>query len=91
DRPNGWDAKPSLGGHMVGIVLVLVLWSVFGLAFLAFLYGDPEEISAWGNAVGRMTLYALLGFAWAFFGMHARSLVMVRRMTREMAYKPFEG
>ncbi len=91
DRPNGWDAKPSLGGHMVGITLVLVLWSVFGLAFLAFLWSEPEELSAWGNTVGRMMLYALLGFAWAFFGMHARSLVLVRGLTRDMAYKPFEG
>lgn len=91
DRPNGWNAKPSLGGHLFGIALVLLLWSVFGLAFLAFLWSEPEEISDWGNTVGRALLFVLLGFAWAFFGMHARSLVMVRRMTRDMAYKPFEG
>ena len=91
DRPNGWDAKPSLGGHMVGITLVLVLWSAFGLAFLAFLWSEPEEISDRANAAGRVMIFCLLGFAWAFFGMHARSLVMVRKLTRQMAYKPFEG
>jgi hypothetical protein len=91
DRPNGWDAKPGLGGHMVGIVMILTLWSVFGLAFWAFLLGEPEEISDSGNMAGRVVVLALLGFAWAFFGMHARSLVIVRRLTRDMAYKPFEG
>lgn len=90
DRPNGWDAKPSTSGHMVGITLVLILWTVFGLAFLAFLRGEPEEISERGNAVGQIAVVVMLGWAWGFFGMHARSLVMLRGMTREMAYKPFK-
>lgn len=90
DRPNGWDVKPSISGHLVGIVLVLTLWSIFSMAFLAFLSSDPPEISAWGNAVGRVTMFVLLAGAWAFFGMHGRSLLMLRRMTRDMAYKPFE-
>ena len=91
DRPNGWDAKPSLSGHMMGITLVLSLWTIFGLAFLAFLVGDPDELSPWGNLLGRGFVFVMLGGAWAFFGMHARSLLIVRRMTREMAYKPFVG
>ena len=91
DRPNGWDAKPSLSGHMIGITLVLFLWTIFGLAFLAFLLGDPEELSDLGVLLGRGFVFVMLGGAWAFFGMHARSLLIVRRMTRDMAYKPFEG
>jgi hypothetical protein len=91
DRPNGWDAKPSLGGHMFGIALVMTLWTVFGLAFLVFLRGEPEELSGSGILAGRVIVLALLAFAWVFFGMHARSLVMVRNLTRDMAYKPFEG
>jgi len=91
DRPNGWDAKPSLKGHMYGIAFVLFLWTIFGMAFLAFLMSDPEEVSELGRSIGRALVLALLGGLWLFFGMHARSLVMVRRMTRDMAYKPFEG
>ena len=91
DRPNGWDAKPALGGHLAGIVLVMTLWSVFGLAFLALLLSEPGEISPRGNTVGRVVVLALLAFAWGFFGMHARSLLLVRRMTRDMGYKPFEN
>lgn len=91
DRPNGWDAKPSTSGHMFGVGLVLFLWTVFGLAFLAFLMGDPEEISERGILLGRVFLLVLLVGLWLFFGMHARSLVIVRRLTRDMAYKPFEG
>jgi hypothetical protein len=91
DRPNGWDAKPSLGGHIVGVTLVIFLWTIFGLAFLAFLLGDPEELSPLGNQIGRILVIIMVGGAWGFFGMHARSLAIVRKMTDEMAYKPFEG
>jgi hypothetical protein len=76
---------------MVGIALVLTLWTIFGLAALAFLLGDPEEISSLGNLIGRVFVFAMLGGAWAFFGMHARSLLIVKGMTQDMAYKPFEG
>jgi hypothetical protein len=91
DRPNGWDAKPGLRGHLFGIALVLILWTAFGLAFLAFLWSGPEELSPWANNLGKAFLFVVLGFSWVFFGMHARSLLIVRRMTRDMAYKPFEG
>jgi len=90
DRPNGWNAKPAISGHLFGVLLVIVLWSVFGLAFLAFLLTDPPEISRRGNTVGTVVLLLVLTFAWAFFGMHARSLLMLRSMTREMAHKRFE-
>lgn len=91
DRPNGWDAEPSTRGHMFGVGLVLFLWSIFGLAFLAFLAGDPEELSAFGILVGQVVIGVFLAALWLFFGMHARSLAIVRGLTRDMAYKPFEG
>ncbi len=91
DRPNGWNAKPAISGHLLGVVLVITLWSVFGLAFLAFLLSDPEEVSQRGQTFGLVLLLVVLGFSWGFFGMHARSLLMLRSMTREMAHKRFEG
>jgi hypothetical protein len=76
---------------MFGVALVLFLWTIFGLAAMVFLMGDPEEISSYGNLIGRISVLAMLVGAWAFFGMHARSLVIVKGMVRDMAYKPFEG
>ena len=91
DRPNGWNAKPTLPYHLYGIVLVLTLWSVLGLAVVAFLMGDPEEISSRGETFGLGLIAVIVGGAWVFFLMHARSLLIVRRMTREMAHKHFEN
>jgi hypothetical protein len=90
DRPNDWNAKSPLGGHTAGLALVLSLWSIFAVAFLVFLRGDPVEISSDGRMIGQVLLVVLLGGAWSFFGMHARSLFIVRKMTRDMAHKHFK-
>jgi hypothetical protein len=90
DRPNKWDAKPTTPYHMLGLALVLILWSVLGLAVVSFLRGDPDELSSRGQTFGLVLITLIVGFAWIFFLMHLRSLLLVRRLTRGMAHKRFE-
>ena len=90
DRPNGWDAKPTTPYHMLGLAMVLTLWSVLGLAVVAFVRGDPEELSSRGHTFVLALITLIVALAWVFFLMHLRSLLLVRRITRGMAHKRFE-